>query len=389
VIICSKISLFFKEQDNESLKRKTRSDKFPLALHPTGQYCKKIKGKIRYFGTDKKKALERYLAQATFLHGVQSLTQKASKVKMALKQLCELYLQYQHSRVLAGALTPKHYNEDIGSLGRFVSFLGQGCRIESISTLDLQNYKRKLQSAYGSVDRQNLHISILKAMFHWARRNDVLEAIPNIDAISKGKTVHKEMYTFNSEQIKKLLSAADVKMQAMIWLGLNCGFGCTDCGTLKLKDLDLNGSRVKLGRNKTGVRRNFPLWPETIKALKELPRSGSSAFCTSQGQPWVTTVIKTNGNGEREYTSVNRITPRFSRLMKKVGINAPKGTGFYALRRTAATTAARSGDPFAVQRLLGHVDLTMATRYVQDVSKQTDRVIENSRRYVLGLDGVT
>ena len=52
----------------KSSKRKTRSDKFPLTLHPTGQYCKKIKGKIRYFGTDKKKALERYLAQATYLH---------------------------------------------------------------------------------------------------------------------------------------------------------------------------------------------------------------------------------------------------------------------------------------------------------------------------------
>ena len=106
-------------------------------------------------------------------------------------------------------------------------------------------------------------------------------------------------------------------------------------------------------------------------------------FYTSQGRLWVTTVVKTNGNGEREYTSVNRITPRFSSLMKKVGIDAPKGTGFYALRRTAATMAARSGDPFAAQRLLGHVDLTMATRYVQDVSEQTDRVIENSRKYVL------
>jgi integrase len=45
--------------------------------------------------------------------------------------------------------------------------------------------------------------------------------------------------------------------------------------------------------------------------------------------------------------------------------------------------AARSGGPFAVQRLLGHVDLTMATRYVQDVSDQTDRVVENSRPYVI------
>jgi len=44
---------------------------------------------------------------------------------------------------------------------------------------------------------------------------------------------------------------------------------------------------------------------------------------------------------------------------------------------------AKSGDPFAVQRLLSHADLKMATRYVQDVSAQTDRVIENSRKYVI------
>ena len=55
---------------------------------------------------------------------------------------------------------------------------------------------------------------------------------------------------------------------------------------------------------------------------------------------------------------------------------------------TAATLAARPGDPFAVQRLLGHADLKMATRYVQDVSKQTDRVIENSRKYIIPMEHI-
>jgi len=47
-------------------KRKTHSDKFPFTLHSTGQYCKKIKGKVYVFGSNKQKALECYLEQAAY-----------------------------------------------------------------------------------------------------------------------------------------------------------------------------------------------------------------------------------------------------------------------------------------------------------------------------------
>ena len=122
--------------------------------------------------------------------------------------------------------------------------------------------------------------------------------------------------------------------------------------------------------------------PETVEAIKKVPKTGKLVFYTSRGNPFVHTLLKTDSNGNRKYTTQNTITTKFSRLIKQAGLNVPKGTGFYTLRRTAATIAARSGDPFAVQRLLGHADLQMATRYVQDISKQTDKVIENSRRSV-------
>ncbi len=147
--------------------------------------------------------------------------------------------------------------------------------------------------------------------------------------------------------------------------------------------MDRINGRVKLARGKTGVLRDLPLWLETIQSLENIPKSGKLVFSTSENKPLIRTTYQINKDGSSKYSNINLVTSRFSKLIKKAGIRAPKGTDFYTLRRTAATIAARSGDPFAVQRLLGHANLKMATRYVQDVSKQTDRVIENSRKYVI------
>lgn len=373
---------FLEEKIMKSSIRKTRSDKFPLTLHSTGQYCKKIRGHIYYFGSDRKQALEKYLDQAIFLHGYNNTLQKSANGNMTLKEVCEMYLKYQHTKLQANNLSARHHNDQIRSLNRLKDFFGKNTKIKNISTLNLQNYKRRLQKYYGSVCRLNLHLSIMKAMFHWAKKNDILKNIPNIDAISRAKENHHDRFTFNSEQINRLLSISDFKMQAMIWLGLNCGFGCTDCAYLKWTDLDLVNARVILPRRKTGVYRDLPLWPETVESLRKIKRKRSLVFYTSRGNPYIQTNIKNDVNGNEKYTITNSISTQFRRLILKAGLNVPKGTGFYTLRRTAATIAARSGDPFAVQRLLGHANLTMATRYVQDVSAQTDRVIENSRRYI-------
>jgi len=364
-------------------KRKTRSDKFPLTLHPTGQYCKKIKGKLYYFGTDKKIALQRYLEQASHLHAGRQHKTTSSKDDITIGNLCNLYLEHQNSKVQFEQLTADHHRDQLKSLRMLVLFLGQHRLLSEISTLDLQNFKKKLLKSYSSAHRVNLNIGIMKAMFHWARKNEVVENIPNIDAISKVKVVQKDRPTFSAKQIEKLLNAADAQMKAMVLLGLNCGFGCTDCAQLTWRDIDLESTRVRLPRNKTGIARNLPLWPETVHALTALPRRGDLIFYTRRGNPCVRTTSSVGKDGIVKYTSDNYIAKKFSKLKKAADIKTEKGVGFYTLRRTAATLAARSGDPFAVQKLLGHADLKMATTYVQDVSEQTDLVVNNVRKLII------
>ena len=41
--------------------RKKPAGKFPLTLHRTGQWCKKVRGKLLYFGKDEEAALNRWL----------------------------------------------------------------------------------------------------------------------------------------------------------------------------------------------------------------------------------------------------------------------------------------------------------------------------------------
>ena len=126
-----------------SSQRKTHSDKFPFTLHPTGRYCKKIKGKLYYFGNDKKVALQKYLEQAAYLHTGRGARPKSNN-NLSLKTLCNLYLDHQESWAAIGEIKVRHLNDQTSILRNLVKFIGSNRFVSDISTIDLQNYRRKL-----------------------------------------------------------------------------------------------------------------------------------------------------------------------------------------------------------------------------------------------------
>ncbi|MEN6428073.1 MAG: tyrosine-type recombinase/integrase [Phycisphaerales bacterium] len=363
-------------------KRKTgagkRARKFPLTLHCTGQYCKKIRGRIHYLGRDKQEALRKYYEQASALHSGTSETAALLPSKLTLENLCNLYLDHQLGRAKAGEIRERQYHEQKPRLKAFADFIGRNRLVAEIKTIELLNYRKKrIEDARAPVTINN-ELAIIKAMFHWAQETEIIEQCPRLAAVKKIPRKKVERQTFTPEEVRKLLAAASVQLKAMIFLGLNCGFGPTDCAELQWSNLDLKAGRVHFPRPKTGVDRNFILWPQTVEALKAVPVRGEFVFYTRCGNTWGWRVSGKSND--------KPLTKAFKTLMKKAGVPAEKGTGFYTLRRTAATIAAGTGDVFAVQGILGHADLAMASTYVQKnkLTPQTDRAIEHAQKWLNG-----
>jgi hypothetical protein len=148
-----------------------------------------------------------------------------------------------------------------------------GCdkQLSEINTIDLQEYCRRLTKQGKSAARINSYISAFKAIYHWAIENELINNIPNLSAIKKLPRSKTSKPIFTPEEIRRLLNHAGYRMKATVWLGLNCGLGCTDCAELLWANVDLEAGRLNFPRTKTDVARYLPL-------LEERGASGYARF---------------------------------------------------------------------------------------------------------------
>ena len=168
---------------------------------------------------------------------------------------------------------------------------------------------------------------------------------------------------FEAEELRRVLDAASQPLKAMILLGVNCGFGNSDCGTLPLSALDLEGGWVNYHRPKTGVHRRCPVWPETVEAIKEAitarptpkdPTNAGLVFLTKQGGSWY------------KKTEDNPVSKEMRKLLDGLGINGNRN--FYALRHTFETVGGEAKDQVAVDHIMGHTRNDMASVYRERIS---------------------
>lgn len=348
---------------------------FPLFPHATKRWAKKIRGKMHYFGpwADWEGALAKYEAQKDALHA--GRTPRADVSGNTVKDMVDAFLVAKRAALNNREITHRTYEVYEAACTRIVEHFRKRL-LADIGIADFAALRSKLAKRWGLKTLGNA-ITNIRVVFKFAFDNNLIDRPVAYGSAFKApskKTMRldrakKGTKLFAKEEIRQLISGATVQMKAMILLGINCGFGNSDCGNLPLSAVDLERGWIDYPRPKTGIPRQAPLWPETVEAIKEVlscrekPAITEYVFLTHCGSPWA------------KEKNENPIAKEMMKLLKKLHINGRVGLGFYTLRHTFRTVADESKDQPAVDFIMGHEIPHMSVVYRESISEARLRAV--------------
>jgi integrase len=338
--------------------QKPRED-FPLFPHdPThpqrSRWAKKIRGHLHYFGKvlpddrDGQKALALWLEQKDDLLAGRKPRPKCDG--LTVDDLVNRWLHSKRVKLDNRELSIRTW-EGYKSLGAIViEALGRNRVAADLQPEDFAKLRAAYAKRWGAARLGNA-VGYSRGMFRWAYQEGLL-AVPMRFGASFSKPSTKTIRQarnakgprmFEPTQLRVVLDVADVQTKALVLLGINAALGPTDLASMPIAAVDQDTGWLNLPRQKTGVPRRIPLWPETVAAIREVlasrpePKRGSESL-----------VFLSSARGNY---AAKVITQKFRRAAKKAGVT---GRAFYDLRRTFQTVADGAKDAAATSAIMGH-----------------------------------
>lgn len=333
------------------------SKDFPLFLHASGQWARKVRGKTVYFGTDRDEAAKRWAEQKDDLLGG-----RGRRIDLpTVRDLVNRFVTAKKVKVDTGEIAQRSWDDYDQICGRIVAVFGAATPLESLGPEDFGRLRVSLSKGktkkLGHTALANM-IGRARVVFNFAKHKPIGTVVAFGESFSKPSraALRKERQKrpkklFKAEEIRALLIEASPQVKAMILLGINCGLGNADVARLTYDKF--HGTWLEFPRPKTGIDRRCPLWPETLEALEvvaaERPKPKNAehddrVFITKYGTTWEPKSIRDSP-----------ISNEIAKLTKTLGIKR-QGVGFYALRHGVQTIGQQKLDKDAVRYILGHVE---------------------------------
>lgn len=355
---------------------------FPLYAHSVGQWAKKIRGKTYYFGlwADPDGAMANYTSRREELES--GIRPAPAKRELDVSTICNMFLARKKASASSGELANRTWVEYKSACDFVAEVFGKSRLVADLRSDDFSKARDAISAKTGP-HRLAKMIQMIRCIFKFGVDSGLIQPVnygpgfkrPSARTMRLHRAARGEKL-FTADEIISMLDAASIQMKAMILLGINCGFGNSDCGNLPISAINFDSGFVDYPRPKTGVKRRCHLWPETILALQKVieqrkePASESDSgilFVTKRGQRWAKDVAD------------SPITKELKKITNKLGIT---GT-FYNLRHTFRTIADEAKDQPAADYIMGHESTHMSSHYRERISDERLKAVsEYVRRWL-------
>ncbi len=383
---------------------------YPLFPHDAGQWAKKIKGKMYYFGSWSKpdEALQKYLdskdkiveernrelevaARSRDLDRVHPAREWESTSEfvdividdqLRLQDAVNLHLDHVQKLVDNNDLSIRTKLDRKYCSQLMINFFGADQVVNDLKSSDWADLRAEITKGRTAGGISNV-ISRIKTVMSWLSKNEYINP-PRygtcFDKPSRRKLRlerRKQDLIYTDAEIRLLIQKAEYPMKAIILLGINCGLGNVEVARLEWSHLNLSSGWLDYPRYKTGIDRRVKLWPETIQALqtwKPLRRKWKTenfpnhVFVTKYGNLWT-----------QSETENCEIAKNLRLLEIDLKIKKPN-RGFYSFRRMVETIGGNCKDQVAVNGVMGHVDGSMAGVYRLDIPDKRLEAVTNAVR---------
>ena len=321
----------------------------------------------------------------------QASLQARRRASMTLACAIDDYLQ-DHEGGNHSKKTLEWYHTSLDLLQTFLKAERDITLVGEVDATDISAwfaYMRKVHGKHGKPRSERTiqtYARSVRAFFHWLVRREIIERNP-FDRVVFPKVGRPLIQTIEPEEFERLLVAcappnetgqmadrATVRNRAILWLLYDTGIRVSELCGLRLGDFDRRHGVITV-RGKGSKERRIALGSNCLRNL---------LYYLDRHRPGEEELAEWGSAGEEHLFLAETRTPLtknwvemlFSRLRKRAGIT-DKRISPHILRHTFEVRYLVLGnDPFSLQELLGHEDMTTVKNYMH----MNDTTIQDQKR---------
>ncbi len=270
----------------------------------------------------------------------------------------------------------------LGLLRRFLEEQREITLIGEVDASDISAWFAHLRKVPGKQGKPRAERSIqtyarsVRAFFHWLVRRETIERNP-FDRVTMPKVGRPLIQTIESEEFEQLLKActppnesgpmaerAVVRNRAILWVLYDTGIRVSELCGLRLGDFDRKHGVITV-KGKGSKERRIALGNNCLRNLlyyldKYRPDEEELAEWGSTGEDHLFL------SETRLPLTKNGITLLFKRIRERAGITDKRISPHIFRHSFAIRYLVLGNDPFSLQELLGHEDMTTVKNYIRE-----------------------